>query len=41
MTYSVSDIVNSVLILLLVEKERIENSDFARHEAQYSLKMDD
>lgn len=39
MTYSVSDIVNSVLILL-VEKERTENSDFARHEAQYILRMD-
>lgn len=39
MTSFVSDIVNSFLILL-VEKERIENSDFARHEAQYSLRMD-
>lgn len=40
MTCSVSDIVNPVL-MLLVEKERIENSGFARHEAQYSLRMDD
>lgn len=40
MTYSVSDRVNSVLILL-VEKEIIENSDSARHEAQYILRMDD
>lgn len=40
MTYSVSDIVNSVLILL-IEKERIENSYFARHEAWYSLRMAD
>lgn len=40
MTYSLSDIVNSVLILL-IEMERIENSDLVRREARYSLRMDD
>lgn len=34
-----SDMVNSILILLM-EKKRIENGDFAKHEVQYSLRMD-
>lgn len=36
---STSDVVNSILILLM-ENKRIENSDFAKHEVQYSLRMD-
>lgn len=35
-----ADMVNSILILLM-ENKRIENSDFAKHEVQCSLRMDD
>jgi len=36
---STSDMVNSILIRLM-ENKIIENSDFAKHEVQYSLRMD-